>query len=157
MNKDEYWMKVAVSLAKTAETLDEVPIGAVIVKDGKIVSTGLNTRETLKKTFGHAEIEAINTANSVLNSWRLVDCELYVTIEPCIMCAATLQQSRIRRVIYGADDIKGGGIESLYQIASDKRLNHTFDVTKGVMEEECSKLLKNYFKKKRNIRKKEKG
>ncbi len=154
MNKDEYWMQVAISLARTAETMDEVPIGAVIVKDGKIISTGLNTRETLNKTFGHAEIEAIHSANNNLNSWRLVDCELYVTIEPCIMCAATLQQSRIKRVIYGADDVKGGGIESLYQIGRDDRLNHSFDVTKGIMKDECSQLLKDYFKKKRKIRNK---
>ena len=149
MTKDEYWMSVALSLAKSAESIDEVPIGAVVVRDGKIISTGFNTRETLNKTNGHAELEAIATANKNLKSWRLVDCELYVTIEPCIMCAATLQQSRIKRVIYGSEDPKGGGVESIYAIGNDARLNHNFDVTKGVMRDECSRLLRDYFRRKR--------
>ena len=147
-------MEIALALAKAAESIDEVPIGAIIVKDGKVISTGFNTRETLNKTFGHAEIEAIKKANKVLQSWRLIDCELFVTIEPCIMCSATIQQARFKRVIFGAKDKKGGGLESLYRIAEDARLNHSFEVTSGVLEERCSDIMKSYFKNKRKNAKK---
>ena len=133
-NNDEYWMNVALSLAKSAQSVDEVPIGAVIVKDGKLIASGFNTRETLHKVNGHAELEAIEAANRNLDSWRLVDCELFVTIEPCIMCAATIQQARFKRVIFGSEDPKGGGVVSLYALGNDTRLNHSFDVTRRSIE-----------------------
>ena len=151
---DNYWMKLALSLANSAKAIDEVPIGAIIVKENTLISAGFNTRETLKKLTGHAEIEAISRANKNLDSWRLNDCELYVTLEPCIMCAAALQQARIKRVIYGANDPKGGGLGSLYNINSDTRLNHNFEVTTGVLQEDCSNILKDYFRQKRKKKKK---
>ena len=122
--------EIAISSGKTAETIDEIPIGAVIVKNGKIISTGFNTRESLNKTFGHAEIEAIHSANISPRILEL-NCEIFVTLEPCIMCAATLQQLAFKRVIFGAKDKKE--VEGIPLQDCGNRLNHSFSVTSGVL------------------------
>lgn len=146
---DIFWMKHALSLAQTAAKQDEVPVGAVIVSEGKIISTGINQREALNKATSHAEVCAIEKANSVLKSWRLSNATLYVTLEPCLMCAGAIYQSRISRVVYGAKDPKGGALGSLYKIHEDSRLNHNFDITEGILKDECSQILKDFFKAKR--------
>lgn len=142
-------MTLALSLAESAEKLDEVPVGALIVKDGKLISTGINLREMQQDPTAHAELVAIRKATKLLNSWRLVDCTLYVTLEPCVMCAGAISQSRIGRVVFGTHDPKGGGLGSLYEIHQDSRLNHNFPITAGIFQEECAQQLKSFFKKKR--------
>ncbi|MGZ3726368.1 MAG: tRNA adenosine(34) deaminase TadA [Pseudobdellovibrio sp.] len=147
---DEKFMKMAIKLAEKAEALGEVPIGALIVdKSGKIMAKATNLRETKSTALGHAELVAIHRANQKLGSWRLIDCTLYVTLEPCYMCAGALVQSRIARVVYGAKDPKGGALESLDTLGAHRKLNHQFEVSSAVCEEECSVLLKNFFKAKR--------
>ena len=142
-------MSLALKEASKAEEIDEVPVGAIIVKDGKIISKGFNVRETKMDALGHAEIVSIRKANKKLKSWRLDDCTLYVTIEPCIMCGGAIIQSRIKRVVYGARDFKGGCFGSSINILEADNINHHPEVIGGVLEEECSKLIKDYFKKKR--------
>ena len=149
MNNDELFMSEALKQAKLASLKDEVPIGCVIVKDGKIIAKGYNKREHLKDPTLHAEIVAIRKASRVLNDWQLVGCTLYVTIEPCIMCAGTIIQSRISRVVYGATDPKGGAFGSSINILDAKNINHYPEVISGVLEEQCSNILKSYFKSKR--------
>lgn len=147
---DEKYMRLAIKQAKLSETIGEVPIGAVIVdKSGKIISKSTNIREKEKTTLGHAELVAIHRACKKLNSWRLIDCTLYVTLEPCYMCAGALLQSRISRVVFGCHDPKGGALETLSQLGNDPRLNHKFVVTGGIFADECSLVLKEFFKKKR--------
>lgn len=147
---DEKFMRAALKLAEAGQSQNEVPIGAIIVdKNGKIISRATNLRETHNTTLGHAELVAIHRACKKLNSWRLIDCTLYVTLEPCFMCAGALVQSRISRVVYGAVDPKGGALHSLANVGSDKRLNHQFEITAGVLKEDCGLLLKNFFKQKR--------
>ena len=148
-NIDEHFMKIALKEAEKAREIDEVPIGAVIVKDNKVIAKGHNLRESKKDPLGHAELVAIRKAAKKLNDWQLVGCDLYVTIEPCIMCAGAIYQSRINRVIYGADDIKGGGFGSSINVLDAKNINHTPEVIKGVMKDECSQIIKEYFKSKR--------
>lgn len=148
--QDEKFMAMALKLAKQAEIKGEVPIGALIVdKQGKIIAKATNLRESKQTTLGHAELVAIHRACQKLGSWRLIDCTLYVTLEPCFMCAGALVQSRIGRVVYGADDPKGGAIHSLAKLGSDERLNHKFEVTRHVLNADCSQILKNFFKSKR--------
>ena len=142
-------MKLALKEASKAKEIDEVPIGAVIVKDNKVIAKGHNLRETKKDPLGHAELVAIKKAAKKLGDWQLVGCDLYVTIEPCIMCSGAIIQSRIARVIYGADDIKGGGFGSSINVLDAKNINHTPEVIKGVMKDECSQIIKEYFKSKR--------
>ena len=149
IKNDEFWMKKALSLAKTAGEVDEVPVGAIIVKDDEIISSGTNRREASNLSTAHAEIVAIEKANSILDSWRLSGATLYVTLEPCLMCAGALYQSRISRVVYGASDPKGGALGSLYNIHQDSRLNHQFEVSSGILENECAQILKKFFRKKR--------
>lgn len=127
----------------------EVPVGAVVVKDGKVISSSHNLRETSKDPSAHAEILAIRDATKISDSWRLTGLTLYVTKEPCIMCAGTLVNSRIARLVYGCKDEKAGGVDSLYQILNDKRLNHQVEVVSGVLEEECAGLLRKFFKERR--------
>lgn len=149
-NLDEKFMKEAIRLAKISENIGEVPVGAVIVdKFGKILSKAGNLREKEKTSLGHAELVAVHRASKKLNSWRLIDCTLYVTLEPCFMCAGALVQSRIARVVFGAHDPKGGALETLAQLGNDPRLNHSFNVTAGVLADECSLMLKKFFKEKR--------
>ncbi len=146
---DLTWMAKALKLAQQAEDRAEVPIGAVVVRNGIVVAKAFNRRETWPSPIAHAEVLALHRAAQKLGAWRLTDCELFVTLEPCIMCAGLLVQARIKRVIYGAKDPKGGGVESLYQITEDRRLNHQVEVTSGVMAKECQSLLQNFFKRRR--------
>mgnify|MGYP000538082086 CR=1 FL=1 len=145
----EDYMREALSLACEAAQEGEVPVGCVIVKDGEIIGRGRNRREEKQRTSSHAEMEAIAQANERLRSWRLDGCTLYVTLEPCIMCAGLMHQSRIARCVFGAPDPKAGAVGTLYQVNADERLNHTFEVTPGVLADECSALLRDFFANKR--------
>ena len=135
----------ALSLAREAGALGEVPVGALIVKGSQVVSQAFNLREALNDPTAHAECVALRLAGTVMNSWRLTGCTLYVTLEPCAMCAGALILSRIDRVVYGASDPKAGACRSLYRLISDHRLNHQPEVVSGILSEECSAVLKNFF------------
>ena len=152
MNLNEKYMKEAIKEAKKAELKDEVPIGAVIVHQNKIIARAHNTRQTKQISTHHAEILCIEKACRKLGTWRLEECDLYVTLEPCPMCAGTIQQSRIRKVIFGAYDPKGGFFGSNFNINEVKGLNHYPDVEGGILQEETAQLLKEFFKKKRERR-----
>lgn len=152
---NEKYMREAIKLAKKAEEKDEVPIGCVIVKNDKIIARGYNLRESKQQSIAHAEIMAIQKACKKVGSWRLEDCELYVTLEPCSMCTGAILQSRISKVIYGAKDPKGGCIESCIKLYEYKGFNHYPETTGGILEEECAQLLKDFFKKKREKKKKQ--
>ena len=152
MNLNEKYMRAAMKEAHKAELNDEVPIGAVIVCDGKIIARAHNTRQTKQISTHHAEILCIEKACRKLNSWRLEDCDLYVTLEPCPMCAGAIQQSRIRKVVFGAYDPKGGFFGSNFNINEVKGLNHYPEVEGGILKEETAQLLKEFFKKKRERR-----
>ena len=143
---DRIYMEEALSLAKEAFALGEVPVGCVIVRDGKIVGRGRNCRETDKTALGHAEIQAISDACKNLDGWRLWDCTLYVTLEPCPMCAGAIINARIPRVVYGAGDSKGGACGSVCDLFS-MDFNHHPVVEAGLMEEECMALLTEFFQK----------
>ena len=149
MNKDEKYMNLAIKEAKKAELIDEVPIGCIIVKNDKVVARGFNHRESKRLVISHAEIEAINKANKKLGAWRLEDCDIYITLEPCIMCAGAIIQARFKRVVYGAKDYKGGAFGSSINIMDAQNINHHPEIVGGILEQECSTLLSNYFKKKR--------
>ncbi len=149
MEKEIRFMREAIKEAKKAELIDEVPIGCVIVKDDKVIARGHNVRETKKTPLGHAEIIAIDKASKKLGAWRLQDCDIYITLEPCIMCAGAIIQSRIRHVYYGAKDPKGGAIESSINVLEAKNINHHPEITSGILEEECSNIISQYFKRKR--------
>jgi tRNA(adenine34) deaminase len=142
---DERFMRVAIESAKIAEDNGDVPIGAVVVHEGQIIAKAYNQREQLNDPTAHAEIIALTQAAAALESWRLHVCTMYVTLEPCPMCAGALVLARMDRLVYGCDDPKTGACKSLYNIVQDERLNHRLDVTSGVLEEECSKLLQNFF------------
>lgn len=154
MNVDEKYMQIALKEAEKAEKKGEVPIGAVIVHEDKVIATGYNHRETTQTTLSHAELIAIEKANKVLNSWRLEDCILYVTLEPCPMCAGAIVQSRIKRVVYGASDPKAGCAGTLMNLLQEDMFNHQVEVTSGVLKEECSALLSDFF---RQLRKEKKN
>lgn len=143
---DEIFMQEAIKQAMLAKEIYEVPIGAVIVCRGEIIATGYNVRETSQSALSHAELIAIQEANAKLGSWRLADCTLYVTLEPCPMCAGAIIQSRIKRVVFGAFDPKAGCAGSLMNLLNDDRFNHQVELESGVLEEECSLLLTNFFK-----------
>lgn len=142
----KYYMGEALKEAKKAQLIDEVPIGAVIVKDDQIIGRGHNLREHLKDATSHAEIMAIQEACQTLNSWHLVDCTMYVTIEPCLMCAGAIVNSRIKTVYFGAKDPKAGAVRSLYTVLEDERLNHRPKVKAGLLKDEASQIMKNFFK-----------
>jgi tRNA(adenine34) deaminase len=147
---DAKMMKKALRLATLSEKKGEVPIGAIITdENGQILAQSTNLRETHCTVLGHAELVAIHRANKKRKSWRLNGCTLYVTLEPCMMCAAALVQSRIARVVFATSDPKGGGLGSLCDLSNDKRLNHQFEVSRGLMAEESSLMLKSFFRKKR--------
>lgn len=146
---EEFFMIEALKLAKLSFDENEVPVGAVIVKDGKIIGRGRNRREQLKNALSHAEIEAINDACKTLNSWRLENCDLYVTLEPCPMCAGAIINARINKVIYGVKDEKQGAVSSVIS-TFDLEFNHRPKVKFGVLEKECSDLLTSFFKTLRN-------
>ena len=143
-NNDIFFMQRAIELAKKAAEIGEVPIGAVIVKNGEIIAEAYNLRETQKLATAHAELDAITAACKKLGGWRLFGCTLYVTLEPCAMCAGAIVNARIDRVVYGASDIRFGACGSLFNINSYP-LNHTFLVTSGVCEEECKRMLSEFF------------
>ncbi len=145
INEDEKFMRLAIKEAKRAYEIGEVPIGCVIVHEGKVIARGYNKREKLNSGLAHAEIIAIQKASKKLNSWRLEDCTLYVTVEPCIMCSGAIIQSRVPKVIYGALDPRFGMHKSMMNIF-DYKFNHTVDIKGGILEEECSNLMKEFFK-----------
>ena len=142
-------MSIAYKEAEKALLKDETPIGCVIVKDGEIIARGHNTREGNNLITGHAEINAIEKANKKLNSWRLNDCDIYVTVEPCIMCSGAIIQARIRNVYFGAKDPKGGAFTSSINVLEANNINHRPNIIGGILEEECAIIIKNYFKNKR--------
>ena len=144
---EEKFMKAALKEAKKAYDKLEVPVGAVIVKDRKIIARAHNLKETKNDTTKHAEILAIQKASKKLNSWRLIDCEMYVTLEPCSMCAGALINSRIKKVYIGASDQKTGAVGSVFNLLEDYTFNHKVEYEKGVMQEECENILKEFFKK----------
>ncbi len=154
MDSDQQWMIHALKLAVQAAELDEVPVGAIIVHNNKIIGTGFNQREQLNDPTAHAEMIAITQAASQLQSWRLTDATLYVTLEPCPMCAGAILQSRISRVVYGARDPKAGAVDSLFHLLNDSRLNHRSETTGGVLGEQCGQLLSHFFQLKREQGKK---
>lgn len=145
----EYYMSLALKEANKAREIDEVPIGCVIVKDNKVIAKGHNLRETKKSPLGHAEIATIQKACKKLNDWQLVGCTLYVTLEPCIMCAGTIIQSRIKTVVYGADDPKGGAFGSSINVLEANNINHKPEIIKSILKQECSQIIKDYFRNKR--------
>ena len=146
MNIHENFMKKAIAEAKKAYAKGETPIGAVIVKDGKIIARGHNLRETKKNALCHAEIIAINKACRKLGGWRLFQCDMYVTLEPCLMCAGAIIQSRVKNLYFGAYDKKGGAVGSLIDMPSIEGVTQKVDTTGGILENECATLMKNFFK-----------
>ncbi|MBQ3389749.1 MAG: tRNA adenosine(34) deaminase TadA [Firmicutes bacterium] len=152
--EQETYMREALKEAEKALALEEVPIGAVVVKDGEIVGRGYNRRETDKDPTAHAEMIAIRQASETLGGWRLHQCELYVTVEPCPMCAGAIMLSRIRKLYIGTADPKAGACGSLINIPQDERFNHTVPMETGVLEEECREILQRFFAKLRETRKK---
>lgn len=153
MDSKEKFMKEALKEAKKAYDKLEVPVGAVIVKDGKIIARAHNLKETKFDTTKHAEILAIQKASKRLNSWRLLNCEMYVTLEPCSMCTGALINSRIKKVYIGANDEKTGAVGSVFNLLEDYTFNHKVEFEKGVLKDECEKILKDFFKELRNIKK----
>ncbi|MGH7829245.1 MAG: tRNA adenosine(34) deaminase TadA [Candidatus Binatia bacterium] len=142
---DLSFMQLALQEAGRAVEKNEVPVGAVVVYEGAVIGRGHNRRETRQDPIAHAEIQALQDAAAKLKSWRLEECALYVTLEPCIMCAGAILQARIARLVFGCLDPKGGAIESLYRLCEDPRLNHQVAVTRGIMEKECAGMLEGFF------------
>ena len=142
---DQEAMQLALAEARAAAEHGDVPIGAVVVRDGAVIAARHNERELTGDPTAHAEVLALRDASSVVGHWRLLDCTLYVTLEPCLMCSGALVNSRIGRVVYGAVDPKAGAVESLYRVCADERLNHRPPVEGGVLAEECGRLLKEFF------------
>lgn len=149
----EYFMLEALMEAKKSLEKEEIPIGCVIVKDGEIIGRGHNAREELNQAIMHAEIMAIQEANQKEGNWRLLDTTLFVTIEPCVMCSGAIGLARIPRLIYGASNQKFGAAGSLYDILTDERLNHRVEVEKGILEEECARIMQDFFKHRRDQQK----
>ncbi len=148
---DEYFMKLALREALRAYDINEVPVGAIIVKDGNIISTGYNKKESLKDPTAHAEMIAIRKAAEKLGGWRLLGSTMYVTVEPCPMCAGAIISSRIKRLVIGVKDEKMGGCGSVVNITCNSNFNHMVDISWGILEEDCECLMKEFFK---NLRKK---
>ncbi len=147
--EDIYFMNLALEEATLAYGKGEVPVGAVLVSNGRVLSRACNLREASRDPSAHAEILAMRTSAKESDSWRLTGATLYVTKEPCIMCSGAIINARIRRVVYGCRDIKAGGVDSLYTILTDPRLNHRVDVTPGVLEQTCAGLLRRFFRERR--------
>ena len=154
LQPDHHFMRLALQQAVAAFEQDEVPVGAVIVHEGRVIGAAHNQRETLSDPTAHAEMLAITQAAEARSDWRLNGCTLYVTLEPCPMCAGALVNSRIDRVVYGALDPKAGAVHSLFTIGSDPRLNHRFAITPGVMQADCGAILTEFFRIKRSMGKK---
>jgi len=149
---DEYFMRAALREAKRAEELEDVPVGCVIVFEGKIIGKGFNQTESLQDPTAHAEMIAITAAAGHLESRRLETCTVYATLEPCVMCCGALVLARVARLVFGAYDPKAGAAETLYSIPSDKRLNHTIEITGGFLAEECGSILAEFFSRLRGDR-----
>lgn len=154
LSKDEKYMREAINQAKKAYKLNEVPIGCVIVYEDKIIARGYNRRNTDKTTLSHAEINAIKKAAKFLGDWRLEGCTIYITLEPCQMCAGALVQARIDRAVVGSMNPKAGSAGSVINLLQMKEFNHQVEFEKGVLEEECTALLQNFFKELRKKKKK---
>jgi tRNA(adenine34) deaminase len=146
---DEFWMQHALELARRAEAEGEVPVGAVLVRDEQLIGEGWNQPITAKDPTSHAEIMALRAAASRINNYRLLNTTLYVTLEPCSMCAGALIHARVKRVVYGASDPKGGAAGSVFEILGTDQLNHKVEVTAGVLAEECGAVLTNFFQRRR--------
>ncbi len=161
---DEDYMRLAIAEARKAAKAGEVPIGAVVVYEPidrgtrrptdlpRVIARGHNLRESLRDPSAHAEFSAMLGASAALDAWRLSDCTVYVTLEPCIMCAGLMHQARVSRCVYGAPDQKAGALGTLYSVHADERLNHRFEVTPGILQEECAALLRDFFTTKRRKR-----
>lgn len=147
----DVWMKKALDQALVAYDQDEVPVGAVVVFEDRVIGEACNQREALNDPTAHAEMIAITQAAEALGSWRLLDCTLYVTLEPCPMCAGAIVQSRIPYVVYGTTDPKGGACDTLFQITSDIRLNHQAAILGGVMQNDCKAILQQFFRERRTL------
>lgn len=148
--EDVNYMRYALRLAEQAAALGEVPVGALVVCENAVITEAYNEREALPSALAHAELTALRLACEKLGRWRLSGCTLYVTLEPCVMCAGALVQARVDRVVYGARDPKAGAVESLYQVLSDTRLNHRPEVQGGVLAEECGRALSSFFEERRS-------
>ncbi|WP_228710707.1 tRNA adenosine(34) deaminase TadA [Saccharobesus litoralis] len=146
---DAYWMQLALQEADKAEQINEIPVGAIVVCNDEVIATGYNQSITLNDPSAHAEMIAIRQAGQVVNNYRLVDCTLYVTLEPCPMCAGLLVHSRIKRLVYGASDAKTGCCGSIMDLVQHPQLNHQIDVTSGVLAQECGDKLSAFFKRRR--------
>jgi tRNA(adenine34) deaminase len=148
--QDEKWMRHVLSLAKTAAKLNEVPIAAIVVdKKNRVVGSAFNQKETQHNACNHAEIMTIEKAGKTLKNWRLLDCTLYTNLEPCVMCAGAIYQSRIGRLVYAATDKKMGGVESVFQVLDSEKINHKTEWQSGILANESKELLSNFFKKRR--------
>jgi tRNA(adenine34) deaminase len=156
MIQDEKYMKAAILQAKKAYALDEVPIGCVIVRDGKIIARGYNRRNTDKNALAHAELSAIRRASKKTGDWRLEDCTMYVTLEPCQMCAGAIVQARMQRVVIATMNPKAGCAGSIFNLLQVDAFNHQVEITRGVLEEECSLLLSQFFRELREKKKERK-
>jgi tRNA(adenine34) deaminase len=152
VENDERWMRDALRQAEAAAEHDEVPVGCLVVHNGHVVGRAHNQRETLQDPTAHAEMIAITQAAEALSSWRLSGCTLYVTLEPCIMCAGAIVLARIDRVVYGATDPKAGAVESVFRVLSEQRLNHRPEVVGGVLGPACGEVLSKFFRGKRAAR-----
>jgi len=142
---DERMIRQALTEAEAALESEDVPVGAVVVHEGGIIGRGRNQRELLADATAHAEMIAITAASEALRSWRLVGCTLYVTLEPCVMCAGAIVQARIQRLVFGAEDPKAGACGSVYNVVEDDRLNHRVEVDRGILAQDCAKLLQDFF------------
>jgi tRNA(adenine34) deaminase len=145
-SQDDVYMRQALTLAARAAALGEVPVGALVVHENQVIAEAYNERESLPSALAHAELSALSRACAKLGRWRLSGCTLYVTLEPCVMCAGASVQARVDRVVYGAVDPKGGAVESLYQVLGDARLNHRPQVAGGVLADECGEILSAFFR-----------
>lgn len=154
LDVDSHWMARALEMAQGAVIADEVPVGAVIVREHTAIAAAANQRETLRDPTAHAEMIAITQAAAAAEDWRLEGTTLYVTLEPCVMCAGAILQARIPRVVFGAWDPKAGAVTSLYQLLQDSRLNHRCEITAGVMADRCGQILTEFFASKRALGKK---
>jgi len=149
IDEDVHFMRLALEEAMLAFDKGEVPVGAVLVQEGRVIARAHNTRETSNDPAGHAETLALRTGAQSVGRWRLTDAVLYVTKEPCIMCAGVMVNSRLGRLVYGCKDEKGGAVDSLYGLLNDKRLNHQVEVESGILAEECSEILRRFFRARR--------
>jgi len=149
---DDYFMREALRLARKAYDADEVPVGAVVVRAGRIIARAYNQVELLKDATAHAEMLALTQAEAAVGDWRLVDCDLYVTKEPCVMCAGALVHVRIQRVVFGCADPKAGAAGSTMNLLQTQVLNHRCEITPGVLQNECAAILQSFFQKKRNLK-----